>query len=535
MSFMAGLAEGFGKTFNAMEERRGAMKQDAFRIAYDSYLKKQAKYAEDEKQDSQWVATAKQIASDYRAPPEAWEHAYTMLKEGSSYEQAAERFGRTKFSKIATPAMGEDLAGMVPYANGMTEAAGLTMQQNPATDAALDLTQPNAEENPDILGSMTSAVGDIFNPDKIRERQMGQANKAVMSAAGVDQEEFDKYNQGYNGAELQGGYKVDGVEPKNTGANAFDGDPGKMPFAMLNDGSLLSGVQTPDGTGFQEFGSNRIIPMSDVKKIMSPAHYAAYEKAGGEADALTKDYVSARSDTISMVSEIKGLSQMAADNPVVLAKTSLISTAFNEIENELNAVFSQIGGMSAEQVKAEEEKAVAAVSARLQANGDMMASDAQAFAARAVGVKFKVARLLNGSGQLTNRDVQEAANLVLSSNDPKIFLRNAKIVAADLSNAMDVKAEGLSGQFAIKNATSLGAFDGKSLAKMKDSMPAEDYEWLTAKEEMSSAETQDPTAQSTTVKWEGNVDEAKADAIPSLKPYVGKRVQIMADGTVKPL
>lgn len=536
MSFMAGLADGFAKSFGAMEDRRNAMKQDAFRVAYDSYTKKQAKYEEDAKQDKIWVETAKQITQEVGATPNAWEHAYTYLKGGFTPEQVAERMSRTHFSSVATPAMAENAAGLVPGMADMTKAAGLTME-NPANEAASDLTSTKnpAQSNPDLMGSLTGAVGDIFNPEKMRERQFNQANKAVMGAAGVDQATFDKYNTGYTGPELMGGYKVDGVDPKKMPADPNALKPNDAPYIMLKNGGITNGLPQEDGT-FKTFAGETITRdmiatnAAGMPIIMSEPMYSNYKSSGEEADNMLKDYRTAKADTRGIVDQLKGLTDMATNNPNVIAKASIISTAFNEIQGELSSVFNQIGSMTDPDIEKAEKGAVAALKQKL-IDSDMNASDAQAFASRAISVKFKIARLLNGSGTLTNRDTQEAANLVLSSNDPKIFLRNAKIVARDMANQLDMQSDEFGKSFKIKNAKDLGAIDGSAIAPMSETLDKDSWEWLSTPDE---PEVVDPNAAPPAVTWQAS--EAVVNALkkdyPNLK--VGDPVTTDAQGNVIP-
>src|SRR5687767_1594121 len=109
MSFMAGLAEGFANTFNAMEQRRSAHKQDAFRIAYDSYLKKREDYDAAKKADMGFIESAHAAVklAGHGVPASAWEHAYHALKGGMSMDATVELLRGSTWSAQLSPSMPE--------------------------------------------------------------------------------------------------------------------------------------------------------------------------------------------------------------------------------------------------------------------------------------------------------------------------------------------------------------------------------------------------------------------------------------------
>jgi hypothetical protein len=223
MSFMKGFAEGFATTFNAMEQRRAAHKQDAVRMAYDSWLKKQTDYREAETKDKALIDAAKTavVQAGKGVPASAWPHAYQLLKADMPMTEVIKQLRGSTWSAQLVPEAPEAPEPQQVGMEGEMVNAGLTPPTpediappnfNPASMNVTDtqnygappqdlsvppMGQETQQQSPfDPMKAMFGEEG-MFNPDANRRRQAERAQQEVMRTTGVSQEEWDQIMAGY--------------------------------------------------------------------------------------------------------------------------------------------------------------------------------------------------------------------------------------------------------------------------------------------------------------------------------------------------
>ena len=519
MGFMEGFASGFANTFNAMETRRQANKQDAFKVAYDSYLRKQAKYDEDSKLDKGYIDGAKAIIQQVPgAPPEAWEHAYELLKTGMSPENAIKQLTRTSFAVTAQPAMSEqpvDLMGGVDP----TKAAGLTLD-NTANAAAGDMS---AKTNPDLMGSIFGADG-ILNPEANKRRQLEGANKAVMNSTGMSQEEFDKVNGGYQPYTPTGNVDVVGVSAEKADPTAFKWS--EAPVAILMDGQAVPVM--PLGDGMYQGADGSTLTKEQVRSVTTQDMYKTYIAQGNQLDEQTKGYRTKKAASTAFTKGIIELNQMVQDNPNTIAKASIISTFVNDMGNELTSIIDQVNaGGSVEEA---ESNIVNYIASGLK-NTDENAMATQLVVSKATSLAFTMARAQN-DGRVTEEDFKKAFSQIMASPDKEIFQANAKRLVRDQAQAVDAEA-GTIGPFARQSAKSLG-FDAESAigGSFIEGLDKASRDWLEAQPVVKpgNKKTDEPEKRKTS---EGVITEGMAAANPKFKDHVGKAFVIYDDGTME--
>lgn len=470
-SFMEGFASSFGRQMELGQVERAQKKRDAFQMAYDKYVKDRAAYDKAKTDDTQAVNSAKAItASVPNAPESAWEHVYSWLNAGYTPAQAEEKLRTTQFASQEQPAMSDtaqpDTAQVVdpvqkPTVETQTEASGLAPGQE----------QTAAQQNPDIMGSLFGADG-LLNPEAIQQRRMESAQNEVMKGVGVSQDEFNQVTTGYKPAPMSGN------APAITGTIPDGGtlDPNDAVWLEVN-GKWQQGYVSPNGATDL---SGQPVEATSVRTNEQFTQIRNILSSIPKAEELTQQ----KADTINLVENVTMLSDMAQANPNVLTRAVGLSVGLNEITNEVNSVISQIEALSAQGVavpdnafEEQENQAIATLEQALIAEGTNP-SDAQRYAALAIGVKFDLARAMSGPGVLSEAD-RQAGEQALSTNDPAIFLQIAQDLAKKSMRSTNVLAASIAGSPQAKSAMSIQGVDlGTLFEPVETGLSPEANAWL---------------------------------------------------------
>ncbi len=195
---MAGFGKAFSNSFENAERARASKEQDAFRVAYDSYVQKQAAYDAEKKTWDKSMTKAEQLAQQYNQPPEAVGEIAKWFAAGWSDEAVEKKVAMAKFAapKAIVPDQASDANNIDPMAAQMGDT-GLDPSAAPMDASANNnpVAAPvQANQNPDLLGSLTGPDGLFKNMGK---SDAEQAQGSVMESVGIDQAQFDQDNQGF--------------------------------------------------------------------------------------------------------------------------------------------------------------------------------------------------------------------------------------------------------------------------------------------------------------------------------------------------
>lgn len=522
MGFMSGLAKGFSDSYQKGADRRAEMNKDLFQAAYNSYLNKKAQWDKDKKADQKAVDDAKTAVASAGVPEGAWTYAYQLIKGGDDLEQTIKRLQASTFATNNTPASVESANPAMDAIKQQTQDSGMAPKPDAATQQTMaedgtplppnaDPTQqpqdigipptpqtpPTAQQAPQVTAQMPNnaqqadqtvqpeplSVGNLFNPQQIAARRNQHIQQQLMGATGTDQATMDAINAGYTPNKLPDtGVRVTGYDPaKMTSSGGGGGDvkgSDLMAFKM-KDGTVQWGIvrngQTMDATGTQPIDRSNIASISDASVISQQN-----TQLGPIQDAADK--ISAkRLQAATLAQDLKYMDDIAQHDPTAIARVSVIPTFFNELSNEVGDIGSILAGGDASQIENVAGKAESFLSRQFQ-NAGMQAQDAQLLAARKVQVVFGLARLNNGGGsQLSNRDVDETAKQMLSTNDPAIFQKQAKDLVKRAMQTSDMETQQYSGNYQVQAAMKQQNIDPNSNFLPWDKLMGEDtYNWLNA-------------------------------------------------------
>lgn len=185
MGFGAGFGEGFTNAFNQQRQRSHERETDEFRYRMETLIKKKDKIDEYKREDAKNAGLAKAIVENSGAPPEAVNTAYSMLRDGATYDDVAKVFATRKFS-------------VKPKSEADQQMQDSGMGTPPAPE---DTTQPApAAPVPDGGGLLTRMFPGMkkFAPAAGGNR----TDERVTKTTGMTPEEIAEVDAGYTPPEL---------------------------------------------------------------------------------------------------------------------------------------------------------------------------------------------------------------------------------------------------------------------------------------------------------------------------------------------
>lgn len=462
MGFMSGLAEGFGKQVTAGLERKGQKERDALNIAMERWNKRKTEYETQATTDRKLQEQAKAIASSNGLPEGAWVDIYQQRLLVGDTMTGAEKWATAQNWSV------EDQQPSMPETPAAPEAP--TAQDTEMADSGLAPGQAESagQQDPGILGSMAGAVGNVLgtmgNPQAQQDALMQGANERATSTLGITPEEQAKIDAGYKPNVPASNMAF---TPKPDAGSLDPNDAVWLEVA----GKWKQGYVSPNGaTDLQ--GQ----PLDGVTKVWTNEQFTQVRNVLGSIPKA-EELMTQKADTVTLVENVAVMSQMADENPNVLARAVGLSVGINEIGNELNSIFSQINTLTEEEQALEESQYTQKLSDAMVAEG-ANASDAQRYAALAIGVKFDLARAMSGPGPLSEAD-RQAGEQALSTNDPAIFLQIAQDLAKKSLRSTDALANQLSGSPQVKQAMSIDGVDlGNLFEPVAKSLSIEATDWL---------------------------------------------------------
>jgi hypothetical protein len=440
-SFMEGFANAFGQQMTAGQEQRAAAKRDAFRIAYDSYLNKKSQWDADKKQDQQFVDAAKAaVAAAPGTPDGAWEHAYQWLRAGSSFDNVVKRLGASQFASVETPSMQESMDGDVgPGTNWNTLQNNVNKQTQQSGMAPMDLNSGSA--GAPIPSAMDAAKGGnffgqggVFDPNAAKQRQMQGVQGDIASQTGNTPEELAQINAGYTPTQPPHVTQVTSFDESamtGSGKSGAEFDPTKAVVGEIG-GKYVDMIDLGDNK-FKIIGGGIVTRDQLDNQPMTRETRDNLASLVGQIGTQAETPIKNRANTVSLVNQLHGLDEIAQQNANVLTKANTISVFTNELTNEFASLGDQLGSMMQQPDWAQKQEAIINKVAQ-DANAKFAfknANDAQRFASLLTSSAFTVARMNNGTGNLSTQDVKSAFQEILGANDKAIFSDSIKQIAND--------------------------------------------------------------------------------------------------------
>jgi hypothetical protein len=441
MSFMAGFADGFAKSFGAAEERRHERKQDAFRVAYDSYMKKKDDFEAAKKKDTELVNSAKGIVamardSNPNTPESAWQTAYKYLQTGLPSDNVLERIEKTTFAAATEPSMSEEPTDLMTE----TQASGLT----PAPVAAPAQPEPTAPQGQGGLLGMLSGLAQ--NGEKMR---MERANNDV--AQSVGQEDWDAVNKGYTPTEVGPGPKVEGYNPGD--GTGLGGEMKDQQMVSTKDGKFLSGWRQADGSFRTQNG--QLLDPSQIDSIRSMEEFGKYQELLGQLGDDKKPLMEDRAKTVTLANDIATLVEMANADGLVLTQAGQFAATLEGIGREIVGGLEIMKQWAPQDWKTKIEEDELAMQGALVTDGSTPEA-ARAYASQLVKVQYAMARAMSGAGAMSNFDVRSAEK-VLSSNNPAVFQQQAQQFVDSIVGAYNEEARFiLNNDIQVQHAKAMG-------------------------------------------------------------------------------
>lgn len=460
---MAGFGKAFSNSFENAERARASKEQDAFRVAYDSYVQKQAAYDAEKKTWDKSMTKAEQLAQQYNQPPEAVGEIAKWFAAGWSDEAVEKKVAMAKFAapKAIVPDQASDANSIDPMAAQMGDAGldpsaapmDASANNNPVAEPvqANHVAEPvQANQNPDLLGSLTGPDGLFKNMGK---SDAEQAQGSVMESVGINQAQFDQVNQGFT--------------PPESPAMDVTFSPATEPVTPQN---LIKELGLENGVNAGKLGSAKAIigqlkeskEPADIKKVaMFEAMLPELELAGDpnkdpivKAEALKlinplapelTQLADLKANVKTAVQTGKELAELVEANADVLTTVSGGVSGFEGFKTELAAGLDLIGKLG--QQGADEQSMLSAVFKEIDAKvggGQITAEQAQAyreFNAKAIRYIFAVGAAMGVEGNgFSNKDYENIKNSVLTSNNKDAFVNNMKELAKEQLRVVDNKA-----------------------------------------------------------------------------------------------
>lgn len=433
MGFMAGFGASFSRSFENAQQRKAVKERDAFQIAWDMAMRTKTKYDTEASEDKKLIEAAKGMVSQMPAgtvPEGAWEHVYQQLKGGKSYENAEKWLSTAKFTMSnITPSMPEDIDApdQASTIDTQMQDSGMAPQQN----------------NP------LQPVVDFFDPAKRQQGMVDQAAGQVRDQMGMTQEEWEAMQGGYQSPELTNSVQVESLGSGVTGV-----DPNELKAADMS--TLTVGDRQIKGwaMGGQYFDESRNpIPASLVDNVTSQAQTDEEFEAIKLIDTTTNGLASKRAATMTVANDIAEMNEIVARNGNAINMGGDLARVLQTVSTNIQGVAQEAAGLLSPDAARMEQSAVADITAAMKSNGSS-ATDASRFASIYVGLKFKMARAMNGTGPLTAQDVQSGADVIMSTVDPTDFINNANALVLRMVDTYNTEVENISIDSTMKYAMS---------------------------------------------------------------------------------
>lgn len=455
MGFMAGFGKAFSNSFENAQTRKAEKEKDAFRLAYDSFTSKKSSYDKASSEDSAAMKKAQLMIADTGADLSALGETAERIRSGYSDKDVREFLKNNSFAPLPST----DDAPATPT----VEPATMETQ----TEQALGGQTATASENgPNPFEQTGKLITDLLDPAKRQQGRIAQANTQVQEAMGLTEEEFNSIMGGYTPSQSPRAQ----ITPKNV--LDIESDPTKSVYLEI-DGQMVPGYVISPG----KYADMSLNPIEEgrVTNVLSQQNV---DDRRGLISGMptTKDVQETRTNSLSLTKSLYNLDKMAQDNPVVLTRSSAVSTVLNELGNEFSSIGSQINEWTGGQVSKAQENMINKLAGELVANG-VNASDAQAYAALEVAVKFDIARLMSGPGPLSESD-RAAGDTALKTNDAAIFMRIAKQLAQKSISDTNDAINAFANDPMISEGKKFGVDLTTNLKPVEDDLPDEVKEWL---------------------------------------------------------
>ena len=451
---MAGFGKAFSNSFENAERARASKEQDAFRVAYDSYVQKQAAYDAEKKTWDKSMTKAEQLAQQYNQPPEAVGEIAKWFAAGWSDEAVEKKVAMAKFAapKAIVPDQASDANNIDPMAAQMGDT-GLDPSAAPMDASANNspVAAPvQANQNPDLLGSLTGPDGLFKNMGK---SDAEQAQGSVMESVGIDQAQFDQVNQGFT--------------PPESPAMDVTFSPATEPVTPQN---LIKELGLENGVNAGKLGSAKAIigqlkeskEPADIKKVamfeamLPELEIAASGDNSPEGIALKAEVfkltqpsaqqrgalATQKGNTKTAIQTGKELAEMVGANADVLTTVSGAVSGFEGFKTEAAAFIDLIGNLG--QQGADEQSMLSEVFKEIDAKvggGQITAEQAQAyreFNAKAIRYIFAVGAAMGVEGNgFSNKDYENIKNAVLTSSNKEAFVNNMKELSSEQLRSAD--------------------------------------------------------------------------------------------------
>jgi len=472
---MAGLGKGFSTSFTNAANNRAAKEQDAFRIAYDQYTKKQEEYKSEESAWTKSLTAAETIVDKYGAPKEYALQVAKMLRSGLSVEYVDEQVKAARFASTPEVTAASDVnatspvdtqmqdSGLQPAAppedagvinNAVTDTA--QVQATTAEQPVVETPSAAPQQNTDLLGALIGPNGIFKNAGESDE---AGAQRRVREAGGISQEEFDKYNGGFKPPEDTSGLKV----TYDTGTNTLghpleefgmkDGVTKAKFIAADTEAKSLANSSRPEDKAkvarWEAIKPDLEVALDDK---LDPQTKADLLKPLGESAKQRMEYSLSKAAAKTMAEQGMALAKMAEETDgKVLTATSGAVSLFESIKTEGAAVLDLIGSWGADQT-ANEESVIANAAAeidKLVGGGQMTKEVAQQyreFTAASIRYIFAVGKssLGQAGNGFSNKDYENVKNAILASNNKDAFINNLKRLSQEKFAEVDNQALALS-------------------------------------------------------------------------------------------